>query len=219
VAVTDVDPHADAGLATAGAPPQVAEAAVVLLHGRGDAPEGILRLVDETYHRGVHYVAPAAAGRVWFPGGFADQLTERRRAYLESALGQVEAAVDVAEDIGVAPERIVVAGFSQGAALALEFVTRRPRRYGGVAALAGGLLGSTDELDSRPGKLAETPAFCGVGEDDSTVSADHVGASAAVLRAMDAAVTVERYPGLGHAIGDGEIAALNRLVGGVADGP
>lgn len=213
--MTDVDPHADAGVATAGAPPQVAEAVVVLLHGRGDTPEGILRLVDEVYQRGVHYVAPAAAGRVWFPGGFADPLTERRRAYIDSALGQVDAALDLADNIGVPHERVVLAGFSQGAAVALEFAVRRPCRYGGVAALAGGLLGPPDELGPGVGSLAETPAFCGVGEDDPTVSVDHVEASAAVLRSMGAAVTVQRYPGLGHAIGDGHIAALNRLASGV----
>ena len=207
--MTDVDPHAGAGMATAGAPPQVAEAVVVLLHGRGDAPDGILRLVDEVYHRGVCYVAPAAAGRVWFPGGFADPVTDRRRAYLDSALGQVDAALDVADDIGVSESRVVLAGFSQGAAVALEYATRRPCRYGGVAALAGGLLGPTD--------LAGTPAYCGVGADDPVVAADHVEASAAVLAEMEAAVTVEVYPDLGHAIGDGEIEALNRLVRGVAD--
>lgn len=216
--MTDVDPHAGEPVATAGAPPQVAEAAVVLLHGRGDSPAGILRLVDDIYHRGVRYVAPAAAGKVWFPGGFAEPLTDRRRAYLESALGRVEAALDVADEVGVPPERVVLAGFSQGAAVALEHATRRPRRYGGLAGLAGGLLGPTDELGPRSGSLDGTPAVCGVGEADPTVSVAHVEASAAVLRTVDADVTVETYPGLGHAIGDGEIAALNRLVSGVVDG-
>jgi hypothetical protein len=33
---------------------------------------------------------------------------------------------------------------------------------------------------------------------------------------MGAATTVETYPGLGHAINDGEIAAVNRLIAAVA---
>ena len=214
--MTDLDPHAGEPIRTAGAPPQVAEAAVVLLHGRGDTPAGVLRLVDDIYHRGVLYVAPAAAGRVWYPGGFAEPRTERRVAYLDSACGQVEAALDVAAEAGIDPERTVVAGFSQGAAVAAEYATRTPHRYGGLAALAGGLLGPTDDLPARDGSLDGTPAFCGVGEDDPHVSTDHVAATGAVLRAMDAAVTVETYPGLGHAIGDGEVDALNGLVSGVA---
>lgn len=214
--MTSIDPHAGEPVETAGAPPQVAEAAVVLLHGRGDAPAGILRLVDEVYHRGVLYVAPAASGRVWYPGSFTDPLTERRRAYLRSALGRVDAALDVVREADVSPAETVVVGFSQGAAVAVEYVTRRPRRYGGVAVLAGGLLGPTAELARREGSLDGTPAFCGVGDDDPHVETAHVAATAAVLEAMGAAVSFETTPGLGHAIGDAQVAALNRLVDAVA---
>lgn len=213
--VTDVDPHAGEEIATAGAPPQVAEAVVILLHGRGGSPAGILRLVDEVYHRGVQYVAPAAAGRVWYPGGFSEPVTDRRAAYLDSALGRVEAALDVAREVGVTPDGVVLAGFSQGAAVALEYATRHPQRYGGLAALAGGLLGPPDSLGPRDGNLAQTPAFCGVGGDDPTISIPHLEATAGVLREMNAETTVETYPELGHAISDGEIAALNRLIGDV----
>ncbi|MFC7176344.1 alpha/beta hydrolase [Halosegnis marinus] len=132
-----IDPHADEPIRTAGAPPQAAEAAVVLLHGRGDSPEGILRLVDDVYRRGVLYVAPAAAGRVWYPGGFAEPVTERREAFVESALGQVERALALAAETGIAPDRTVLAGFSQGAAVAAEYATRRPERFGGLGLLAG----------------------------------------------------------------------------------
>lgn len=214
--MTDIDPHAGEAIDTAGAPPQVAEAAVVLLHGRGDSPAGILRLVDDIYHRNVLYVAPAAAGRVWYPGGFADPLTDRRAAFLDSALGRVDAALDLARAAGVEAEETVLAGFSQGAAVAAEYATRRPRRFGGVAALAGGLLGPTDSLAPRDGDLDGAPAFCGVGAEDPHVSTAHVEATGDVLRAMGAETTVETYPDLGHAIGDGEIDALNGLIAGVA---
>ncbi|MFC7234737.1 alpha/beta hydrolase [Halosegnis marinus] len=211
-----IDPHADEPIRTAGAPPQAAEAAVVLLHGRGDSPEGILRLVDDVYRRGVLYVAPAAAGRVWYPGGFAEPVTERREAFVESALGQVERALALAAETGIAPDRTVLAGFSQGAAVAAEYATRRPERFGGLGLLAGGLLGPTDALDPRDGSLAGTPAFLGVGDEDPYVGPAHVAATADVLRAMGAEVRAETYPDLGHAVGDGEIAGLNDLVGGVA---
>jgi phospholipase/carboxylesterase len=214
--VTDIDPHADEPIATAGAPPEATAAAVVLLHGRGDSPAGVLRLVDDLYHRGVRYVAPAAAGRVWYPGSFTDPLSDRREAFLRSALGRVTAALDLGRTIGVAAERVVLAGFSQGGAVALEYATRHPRRYGGVAALAGGLLGPTADLTPPAGSLDGTPAFCGVGTDDSHVPVAHVDASGRVLDGMGAATTVETYPGLGHAINDGEIAAVNRLIAAVA---
>lgn len=57
------DPHAAGDLLTAGAPPQAAEAAVVLLHGRGDSASNLLRLADEFYQHGVLYLAPEVEGR------------------------------------------------------------------------------------------------------------------------------------------------------------
>ncbi len=184
---------------------------LVLLHGRGDSPAGILRLVDDIYVRGVRYLAPAAAGRVWYPGELTEPVTQRRRAYLDSAFGQVERALAEARSLGVDPEDVVLAGFSQGASVATEFATRRPRRYGGLVALAGGLLGPTDELGPRAGSLDGTPAVCGVGGDDPHVSVEHAEATAAALSQMDADASAETYQGVGHAIGDGGVETLRRL--------
>jgi predicted esterase len=137
-------------------------------------------------------------------------------AFLGSALDRVTATLDVARDVGVTAERVVLVGFSQGAAVALEYATRHPRRYGGVAALAGGLLGPTGDLTPPAGSLAGTQAFCGVGVDDPHVPVAHVEASGRVLDGMGATTTVETYPGLGHAINDDEFAAVNRLIAAVA---
>lgn len=209
--MSDIDPHAGEGIESAGAPPQATERALILLHGRGDSSAGILRLVDDIYERGVRYLAPAAAGRVWYPGELTDPVTDRRQAYLDSAFGQVERALDEAEAIGVAPGDVVLAGFSQGASVATEFATRRPRRYGGLVALAGGLLGPTDELEARDGSLDGTPAVCGVGSEDPHISVEHAETTAAALSEMGADASAETYPGVGHAIGDGAVETLRRL--------
>lgn len=209
--MSDIDPHAGEGIESAGVPPQATDRVLVLLHGRGDSPAGILRLVDDIYERGVRYLAPAAAGRVWYPGELTDPVTDRRQAYLDSAFGQVERALDEAEAIGVAPGDVVLAGFSQGASVATEFATRRPRRYGGLVALAGGLLGPTDELEARDGSLGGTPAVCGVGSEDPHISVEHAETTAAALSEMGADASAETYPGVGHAIGDGAVETLRRL--------
>jgi len=54
-------------------------------------------------------------------------------------------AVQVALDAGIPQKRVVVLGFSQGACLATEYVYRNSARYGGIAALSGGLIGP-DEM-------------------------------------------------------------------------
>lgn len=202
-------PHDGQPVETAGAPPAAATGAVVMLHGRGDSASRFLRLIDEFHRHGAMYLAPEAAGKAWFPGRFETPAADRE-PWFPSALALVDRTLELAADAGIPPERTVLVGFSQGAALAAEYAARNPRRYGGVAVLAGGLLGALD--GGRAGSLDGTPVFLGSGADDPHVPAERVRASATVLRELDADVTDEIYDGLGHAINDGEIAAIDRLV-------
>ncbi|RDZ62195.1 phospholipase [Haloferax sp. Atlit-12N] len=224
------DPHEGQEIATAGAPRQVADAAVVVLHGRGSKARHALTLVDEFLHRGVMYLAPQAAGSSWYPAPAASPI-ERNEPWLSSALGRVSTALDIAADAGIPPERVVFFGFSQGACLAAEFAVRNPRRYGGLVALSGSLLGpdlasrtggyggSDNDVD-RGGHAVDavdadfdgTPVFFGSGRDDARVEADRVEASARVFSALGADATSRLYEGLGHAINDDEIRVINSFI-------
>ncbi|WP_255151866.1 alpha/beta hydrolase [Halorarius halobius] len=209
--MTPDDPHADGDLLTGGAPPAAAEAAVVLLHGRGDSASNLLRLADEFHAHGLLHLAPEAEGRRWFPWAPENDLA-RNEPWLSSAVDAVERALDTAREAGVPPERTLLFGFSQGATLAGEVAVRRPRRYGGVAMLAGGLLGSDVAARTVDGSLDGTPAFLGWGRDDPAFDPERADASADVLAAGGAAVTDRRYDDLGHAINDAETAAVRALV-------
>lgn len=217
----DPDPHADGPLVTAGAPVEATEVAVVLLHGRGATAEGIVRLAEPLYRHGVTFYAPGAARSRWYPYSFLAPV-ERNEPHFSSALRRVEAVVETAA--GVVPaERVVVGGFSQGACLAAEFAVRRPRRYGGVFALGGGLLGSADRLAELPregsGSLAGTPVFLGCGDADEYVPTERVHRTAAVLRALDGDATERVYEGLAHEVNDDEFRVvgerLDRLLASV----
>lgn len=208
-------PHDGQPIETAGAPPQVAGAAVVMLHGRGDSPRHFLRLADEFHHRGVRYLAPEAAGRVWYPGPAEDE-REEKEPWLSSAFRLVDETLAVAADAGIPPEQTVFVGFSQGASLAAEFVASRPRRYGGLAVLAGSLFGPDAGATAHEGSLDGTPVFLGCGADDPHVSPERVRGSAATFRRLDAEVTDRVYDDLDHAINDDEIGEIDRLVERVA---
>lgn len=118
-------PHREQPIETAGAPPQAAEAAVILLYGRGSTARAILRHIDDLYHHGVMYLAPQAARNRWYPhSGYAP--FERNEPWFSSALERVAAAVDEAAAVDIPPEKILYFGFSQGACLGCEFVARKP---------------------------------------------------------------------------------------------
>ncbi|WP_224448393.1 alpha/beta hydrolase [Haloprofundus salilacus] len=223
-ASTRIDPHADEPISTAGAPPAATTAAVVLLHGRGSSPDAVLRLADEFHHRGVLYVAPKSSGSVWYPGG-VDAPVESRRAYLDSAFARVDTALDIAAETGVSPKRCVLFGFSQGGCLAAEYAARQPKRYGGLAVLAGGLLGPTDafetldRFDAEKGSLDGTPIFLGCGDDDPHVTPGRIDASADVFCRLGGDVTTRLYEGLGHYINDDQMHAVDEMVASVAGPP
>lgn len=206
------NPHEGQPIETAGAPPQAAEAAVVMLHGRGSTAKHVLRLIDEFYHHGVVYLAPQAAGSSWYQRSGFDS-DETNDPWFSSALDRVAAALAESETVGVSPERTLLFGFSQGGCLASEFVARNPRRYGGLVVLSGSLLGpGTGDGDAYEGDLDGTPVFFGCGDDDPHVLAERVRESVRVFERLGGDVTDRLYGDLGHAINDDEVQMVDSLV-------
>lgn len=204
-------PHEGQPVLRAGAPPGEARAAVVLLHGRGADAEDILGLAEPLWQPGVAYLAPQAAGHTWYPYSFLAPL-EANEPWLSSALARVgELVTDLAAE-GLAGERVVLAGFSQGACLTIEYAARHARRYGGIVAFTGGLIGPPGTPRDYAGSFDGTPAFIGAGDPDPHVPWSRVEESAAVLTRMGAEAKVARYPGLGHAIAEDEIAHAREIL-------
>jgi phospholipase/carboxylesterase len=207
-----VDPHRNQPLLQLGAPLNEAGRAMILLHGRGGSAEDILSLSQALGGPEFAYLAPQAANHTWYPYSFLAPL-EQNEPYLSSALDRVESIVQLAQGAGIAPENIVVAGFSQGACLATEFVARHPRRYAGLIAFTGGLIGPPGSDLTYPGILAGTPAFFGSGDPDPHVPWLRVQLSAEVLKQMGADVAAHRYPGMPHTVTPNEIETARQHVG------
>jgi len=185
--------------------------AMILLHGRGASAEDILGLREEFGLRDVAYFAPEATGRAWYPYSFLAPI-EQNEPWLSRSLAKVGETVDAALRQGIAREKIVIAGFSQGACLASEFVARNAARYGGLIAFTGGLIGPPGTEFRYPGDLAGTPAFFGAGDPDAHVPWQRVEDSARVLANMGADVTLRRYPGMPHTISREEIAEAKAIL-------
>lgn len=185
---------------TAGAPLGAARAAVVALHGRGAGAADILALAAaELAAPGVALLAPQARHSTWYPQSFLSPLAANE-PWLGSALALVAALVAAIERAGVAAERLVLFGFSQGACLASEFVARNPRRYGGLIAATGGRIGPPGTRFAAAGDLAGAPVHLSAGDPDPHVPWSRVEETAANLRAMGAEVTTRREPGFPHAV-------------------
>ena len=204
-------PHQGLPLAAAGKPLAEARGAVILIHGRGASAESILELAAYLPQPDLAWLAPQAADSTWYPSSFLAPL-EKNEPYLSSALARVTEVVALAEAAGLPPERIFLGGFSQGACLASEFVARNARRYGGLIAFSGGLIGPDGTPRDYAGSLSGMPVFIGCSDVDPHIPVGRVRETAAVLARLGATVDSRIYPRMGHTINQDEMDAAAALL-------
>src|SRR5690349_14760634 len=207
--------HQGLPVLTAGEPLASAQAAMILLHGRGATAADILSLAGELPRPGFAYLAPEAANNTWYPNSFLAPLASNEPG-LSSALAVIASLLEQVNSAGIPAERTVIAGFSQGACLLLEFVARHARRYGGIIALSGGLIGPDGTPRDYPGSLAGTPAFLGCSDVDPHVPRARVEESTEVLRRLGADVTMRLYAGMGHTVNADELAHARAILAAIA---
>ena len=188
-----------------------ARAAMILLHGRGATAPSILQLAEMLHHPELLYLAPQAANNTWYPYSFLAPM-QQNEPWLSSALNVVADVVDQLEAGGISPARVVLAGFSQGACLASEFVARHARTYGGLVAFSGGLIGPPGTPRDYPGSLDGTPVFLGCSDADFHIPKERVEESATVLANMGGVVTYRLYPNMGHTIVQDEIDQAQGII-------
>ena len=210
-APTAEDPHAAQRVVHRGAAWTKARLAVILLHGRGGAPEDLLELADEWNVPDIAYLAPAAAGRTWYPESFLAPI-DRNEPWLTSALLTVERVLGEIEHHGVPVERVAILGFSQGGCLGLEFAARHARRYRGVVGLSAGLIGPPGTPRAYGGSLAGTSVFLGCSDIDPHIPLTRVRESADVFRRLDGVVDERIYPDMGHSVNRDEVEAVKALL-------
>ena len=211
-----MDPHAGQPVLQAGAPLGDAPVVVIMVHGRNAGPGNILDLVPRLARPAVTYLAPAAAGRTWYPHSFLAEVAANEPG-LSSALGVLDALVARVEAAGIPRARIVLLGFSQGACLTAEFAVRHPSRFGGVVVYSGGVVGPPGTTWPASGRFDGTPMFFGCSDRDSHVPEPRVTESAELCARLGATVTRRIYPGMGHLVNDDEIQWTQELLDALLD--
>ena len=209
---TAVPPHAGGRVVRTGAPLEKARAAMIMIHGRNAAPENIVEIAPVLNRPDFAYLAPAASGGTWYPFSFMSP-REQNEPGITSGLSVIESLVTDLMARGFDSKSIMLLGFSQGACLTSEFSIRHPRRYGGVMALSGGLIGVKGATwDDVTASLDGTPVFLGCSDVDSHIPAERVLESEAVFRRLGADVTRKLYAGMGHTIIADEIENVQRVM-------
>lgn len=196
---------------SAGVKLEKASKVLIMIHGRGGSAEDMLSLASYLHVDEFALLAPQATNNTWYPYSFLVPTTQNE-PWLSSA---IELLKEITDDLlvkGIRKENIYFLGFSQGACLTLEFVTRNAARYGGVAVFTGGLIGDEINTENYSGNFLGTPVFIGTSDPDPHVPVERVNATATLLEKMGAAVTKKIYKNMGHTISQDEIAEANRLL-------
>ncbi len=206
-----------------------AELTLVWLHGLGADNRDFLPLADEILHQDgpvCRLVMPNAPVRelTLHPGyplrGWYD-LRSHTIDENEDVLGiresaaRVSALIDELEANGIPRRRIVLGGFSQGAAISLYAGLRLSAPIGGIAALSGYLPLAQRLYSEATAAGRATPVFMAHGVFDSVVSPVTAERSASVIREVAPAFSWKTYD-MEHEVGGEELYDLGRFLRSVA---
>jgi phospholipase/carboxylesterase len=184
---------------------------LIMVHGRGASAESILILADHLQVEDFALLAPQAANNTWYPYSFLVPPVQNE-PWLSSALDLLHDIVKDLREKNIDTKDIYFLGFSQGACLTLEYVTRNAMRYGGIIAFTGGLIGDKIYHENYKGDFSGTPVFIGTSDPDPHVPVERVSATENVLSNMNANVTKRIYERMGHTINQDEIDFANKIL-------
>jgi len=196
---------------TAGKKIDEAKKALVMLHGRGASAEDIIGLASYLSVNDFAQLAPQATNYTWYPYSFLAP-PQQNEPWLSSALELISEIVQDINRTGIQDFHIYFLGFSQGACLTLEFVTRNARRWGGIVAFTGGLIGDRIYEENYKGDFDGTPVFIGTGDPDPHVPVGRVHDTVSIIKKMNGSVTEKIYPNRGHTVSQDEIDSANELI-------
>jgi phospholipase/carboxylesterase len=186
-------------------------ASVIWMHGLGADGNDFVPIVNELELDGtpaIRFVFPHApmrpvtinngfVMRAWYDVSFGDLEGQSRRADekgVRESQAQITALIEREARRGVAAEHLVLAGFSQGGAIALQTGLRHPQKLAGVMALSTYLPLADSLLQEAAPANKATPIFMAHGTYDPLVPLMMGAGSMTLLTGLGYAVEWRQYP-------------------------
>ncbi len=187
-----------------------AKNSLIQVHGRGAGAHDILSLADIFADETWYIAAPQATNNTWYPYSFMVP-TERNEPWLSSAIDILHKLLQ--NVLNTLPsENIYLMGFSQGASLATEVAARFARKYGGVVAFTGGLIGSELHNEKYKGHFDGTNIYLSNSDNDPHIPESRSLETQFQMKKMGANVKLDIFPDRPHTIIEQEIDKAKRLV-------
>ena len=211
--------------AVTGTPGDSPVATIIIMHGLGADGHDFVPIAEQLDLSSVgpiRFLFPFApvipvtinggmAMPAWYDILSADLVRREDEVGLRQSRLQVEELVASEKARGMAANRIVLAGFSQGCAMALMVGLRHPEALAGIVGMSGYLpLAATLATEHTQASLS-TPVFMAHGSRDGVVALPRASASRDALQAVGYAVEWHEYP-MEHSVCPQEIADLEMFL-------
>ncbi|MFN9678344.1 MAG: alpha/beta hydrolase [Betaproteobacteria bacterium] len=197
------------------------DATVVVLHGLGADGYDFVPIVKELETLGVppaRFVFPHAPTmpvtinggyvmRAWYDGLGTDLVRREDEAGLRSSQAAIEALLGREMARGIAPGRIVLAGFSQGGAVTLQVGLRQTEPLAGLVVLSSYLPLAAQAAAERHEGSRSVPIFMAHGTQDPVVPLARGTAARDQLQQLGYAVEWHEYP-MPHSVCAEEVEAI-----------
>ncbi|KAJ2549046.1 hypothetical protein EV175_004594 [Coemansia sp. RSA 1933] len=201
-------------------------ASVIFMHGLGDSGHGwepVAQILSQSLPH-VKFIMPHAPEQpVTVNGGFRmpswydikslDKIaSDEDEDGMNASMVRINELIRGEVDAGIPADRIVVGGFSQGAALALFTGLQSERRFGGLVVLSG-YLPVRDRLVARVTDASKrVPVFQAHGTADEVVLYQYGEMTSEVLKKHGYDVEFRSYKYMGHSTCNDEIRDLQQFL-------
>jgi phospholipase/carboxylesterase len=189
-------------------PPETATASVIWLHGLGADGhdfEPIVAELGDAVTRHVRYVFPhapripvtingGAVMRAWYDISEMDLAKRADESGVRSSAGILEKLIEAEIASGIPSPRILLAGFSQGGAIALHTGLRYDKPLAGIMALSTYLPLQETVADERQQANSNIPIFLAHGSQDPVIPLALSEQSRALLASLGYQVQCHTYP-------------------------
>ena len=201
---------------------QTINASVIWLHGLGADGNDFVPVVEMLNLPNVRFVLPHAPYRkvtrnqgyemrAWYDIYGLTPISQEDAVGIAQSQLQIDALIAHEIKRGVPAARIVLAGFSQGGAIALHTALRYLQPLAGVLALSTYLPLRASLAAEKSIANQQIPIFMAHGVDDEIITLDTCKASLAVLQAQSYDIDRHQYP-MAHSVCNAEIADIKQFL-------
>src|SRR5690625_1360947 len=205
-------------------PKQTTKYSVIWLHGLGADGHDFVPVVPElgVDNLNIRFIFPHAPVqpvtinggmpmRSWYDIYVADLVRKEDENGLRESQKLIEALIKKEHQRGIPSERIILAGFSQGCAMALQTGLRWPEKLAGLICVSGYLPLAELTPKERHAANQKTPIFMAHGTQDPVVPLQRAKDSYTALKAMGYSVEWHTYP-MPHSVSPKEIQDISTFL-------